>query len=289
MKGIVLGGFGRSGTSLLRDWFIANPRAVSFRYAESKFFVEPYGLLDLWRALVTDYTYARGLLALSEFRRLTMHQLLDAGFTGQPSLMEGRSTAALAAYHTAFEHFIASCMEGEVPLCLTEEGFFARVQQLLSDVSSALREHDGAIAFIEKTPHNALNPGFFNRVFDPLYCVWIVRDPRAVAYSTLKQSWGPSTLEGAIAYVRQVVRRYLEVRNQTLHLEVMLEDLVTNPGAVQARIERHCEFAVFPEAHPPEPKIVNDWKTRLVGADLARVTDGLAEELALLGYGPDLG
>ena len=86
--------------------------------------------------------------------------------------------------------------------------------------------------FLEKTPHNLLNPRFFNRLFPEARYVHVVRDPRAIAVSLLAQTWGPSDLAGT----RECVAAYLETWQSALQflretglpvLDLRIEDLTS--------------------------------------------------------------
>lgn len=286
MKAIIIGGLGRSGTSLIYKWIAANPNAVSFGNAESKFFSEPYGLADLYRGFVSDYTYARGLVAANEFRVLTTKHLVDSAFTGQDSIIKNLDDAGQTAYYEVVERFVSQLTVDGVPTYLSDVDFRLRVMAFLRELIQLFGGRDpSSVCFVEKTPHNALCYWIYQKLFDAASFIWLIRDPRAVVYSTLKQDWGPNTLEGAVEYVRQITRRYVDQRDLETQLEVKLEDLVYNSHETIERVQTYCSFGLYPGVEPADPDIVEDWRNYLFGDELKAVEDALAPEIAALGYG----
>lgn len=285
MKAIIIGGLGRSGTSILYSWFAADKDAHSFGKEESKFFSEPYGLTDLYRAFVSDYTYARGLVAAGEFRQLMTKHLVDASFTGQPSIIHGLTPEQKTRYFTEVEQFILGLFIEGVPIYLSENEFIAKLRQFIRALVNLRTGRDPEkLVFVEKTPHNALCSWIFGKIFEPVSLIWLIRDPRAVVYSTLKQDWGPNTLPSATEYVRQVIRRYLSVRDSSDHLEIRLEDLVYRNEQTVERIRSYSSARIFPEIDPVRADVIEDWRRYLHGDDLKFVEQSLSFEISSLGY-----
>jgi hypothetical protein len=285
MKAIIIGGLGRSGTSQLYKWVSANPAAISFGNAESKFFTEPYGLVDLYRGLVSDYTYARGLLAPKEFRILMTNHLVDPAFVGQDSIIGVLDARGQSAYFEVVDRFISGVIVRDVTTYLTDEEFCSKGKLFIQELLDIFVDGDtGGRCFVEKTPHNALCPWIFPKLFEDVTFLWMIRDPRAVVYSTLKMPWGPDTLEGAIEYVRQMIKRYLDQRASNSHLEVRLEDLVYRESETVDLIENYCSFKIDPHASPTIPEMIEDWRKYLLGDDLRAVESLLAKEISAIGY-----
>ncbi len=167
----------------------------------------------------------------------------------------------------------------------TEEEFFRKTRSFLTELLQLFTdvpvEH---CVFVEKTPHNPLNSWIFEKLFDPVKCIWIIRDPRAVVYSTKKQEWGPKTLEEACIYTQQIIRRYEKMKGLGDHLEVRLEQLGANPDAEIERMVRYSGLKIDPSIDPVRQDVIDDWKNYLRGDDLKMVEMRLADEIKQLGY-----
>jgi hypothetical protein len=286
-KAVVIGGPGRSGTSLLRNWFLANPHAVSFGpNVESKFFVEAYGLIDLYRAFVSDYSYSRAIAAVREFKALMLTHLVDSTFCGQPEIdafARGDQKGRRESYKNLVTAYIDSLHSSSAPLYLSDVEFFQRTSAFVEELlSTYVKEDQKEWAFIEKTPHNCLNPWIFLRLFKDVRFVWVVRDPRAIVYSTYKMHWGPTSIDASIVYTKALLKRFVEIVESNECLMVKLEEL-DQVGVVEG-IQNFCEFGLRPGVEPFNIDVINDWKARIRPDDLIRVEEAMRAEVEYFGY-----
>jgi len=278
---IVIGGYGRSGTTIIRDILATHPRVVSFGTVESKFFTEPYGLLDLFRALVSDYTIGRGDTAIKEFRVLMRTQLPDPNYFGQASILEPLG-GNWPAYRDLIDDFTNSLRENTLAKYMAESDFFEVterfVQGLLSLIVSRSKEAD---TFVEKTPHNAHNPWIFERLFAQRRYLWIVRDPRAVVYSLSKQEWSSHRLDVCCTWAKQVIRRFYDTYKTVPNLCLSIEQIASDTMRAFDMISTHCDIDISSGVQIFDPAKVFDWRCHLAGEDLKQVESSLSEEINL--------
>jgi hypothetical protein len=102
----------------------------------------------------------------------------------------------------------------------------------------------GKPAWCEKTPFNLLCMDFLWELVPEATIVHVKRDPVAVVASHMDQSWGPSTLDGALAWLKPVYDRWLawkataDLENKR-YVEVRAEDLAADwPGQRRALFEQ---------------------------------------------------
>lgn len=282
MKMIVIGGPGRSGTSLLTEWFANNPKAVTFGpKVESKFFVEAYGLIDLYRALVSDYCYSRATTAIAEFRVLMLSHL-PTTYHGQPPITTALLPERKNEYGEAIEKYINRLQPNGTPLFFSHEDFFAETKHFVEKLISLYANTEYEFCFVEKTPHNCLNSWIFENLIDDVRYVWVVRDPRAIAYSTYKMDWGPTTIPGAIDYTKQILRRFAMQKERPNSITVKVEDL--NDSDCLDQIQRHCEFGLSTSSNTFNPEILDDWRNLATAEQFARLSSDLQPEIEELGY-----
>jgi hypothetical protein len=283
---ILIGGPGRSGTTFVASELGRHPAIASFDLVELKFLYERDGLWDLGWVLCESFSPNRAWVALARFRQL-VNQLCNGGFNqpllAGPGVYKGvqdalnRFLAALAR-----EESVPRAMRWEAYVPLAREFFFACA-------GTCMRLKPGADIFLEKTPHNLLSPDGILAFVPGARCLHVVRDPRATAASLLRQKWGPTTVSGAIAWVRSyyaewVVRRTRFPEVGIPLMEIRIEDIAERPRAMRDAVLGFL-------AAPPSPSLfaraerdkLGAWRTtsdpdavRRIDAALAP----LAEEVA---------
>lgn len=73
-KKIFIGGTGRSGTTILSQWLGSHSKIERLPF-ETRFIIDKYGLIDLYRSLTTDYSFEQSRLALKNFQRMMYNQM----------------------------------------------------------------------------------------------------------------------------------------------------------------------------------------------------------------------
>jgi hypothetical protein len=280
MNHVFVGGPGRSGTSFVADHIGAHPRVATFKDVELKMFFELDGLFDLRAVLTEAYSPNRATVALGRFRRL--QAALMQGSYGQPTLgatgREGEVTAAFGA-------FVAALAPEGYPLPTTPGRFNAAARRLLGDLARiAAAAKPGASHFLEKTPHNLLNPGFLHELAPGARYVHVTRDPRAIAVSLIAQSWGPDRLDQAIPWVRSYLETWDRRRDVFARFGLPLIELRIE--AVSAETERWSGkvqgFLGLPDAGNifagASPEILDRWKAKVTEADAERLAEAFPGE-----------
>src|SRR3546814_14996553 len=100
----------------------------------------------------------------------------------------------------------------------------------------------GATCFLEKTPHNLLQPQFLHELAPNARYLHIYRNPKAIAVSLLNQTWGPNDIEHAVVWVQSYFDAWADAKNYFERFGLPLRDL---------RIERSEERRVGKECVSP--------------------------------------
>ncbi len=218
----LIGGSGRSGTSILRTIFAGHPQLSDV--PEWRFAIDPDGLVDFHTSLAhgwSPYLYDLRLKRLesllralahdpplrivqSVIQRLRLHRSLH--FNMQPRYIGLRAVdycpkyvdlvGALLEELTAFRYqgSWTGMVAGQLAYAPPPEP--KRLARVLGDfwrsVARCVLEHQGASHYLEKSTWNIL---WIDKVMDLLpeaRLVHIYRDPRDVVASYVKQRWTPS-------------------------------------------------------------------------------------------------
>ncbi|MDX1418958.1 MAG: sulfotransferase [Rubricoccaceae bacterium] len=285
----LIGGSGRSGTTILYDVFARHPAVAAF--PELRFPTDPDGLADVLRDADSGWTpfaydlRVRRLLDL--LRRAAADppvrkawRLLARLAPRAPRKLERRylglracdvcppfldHVAALEARLTGFAYDgtwvglpagSAARMRYHAPW--GPDALADALGTFWQAVAADTCRHAGRPVFLEKETWSILHLDTLRRLVPHARLVHIVRDPRDVVASYTRQRWAPSDPVHAAEIYRDVMARWEAVRArvpaEAVH-DVRLEDLVADPRGV---LEGICEFWGI------------DWDDALLATDLGR-------------------
>lgn len=266
---VFVAGTGRSGTSRIADIIGEHP-LIHRIPMETKFLVDPGGLRDLADALTHRYDPGVGEDALRRLSELLTVRVPgrrdDRGKTVPELVGQGRYRDALQQLWPrliAFRYDESAPPEGfwdldrppgpfdppsrrrVVPRYFTDrDELFGILRGLVDTMFGGAAADAGKSTWCEKTPFNLLNMDFLWELVPEATIVHIKRHPVAVLASHLDQPWAPSTVEGALAYLKPIYQQWLTWKNSVdltgrRYVEVKAEDLATDwPGRRRALFER---------------------------------------------------
>ncbi len=143
----------------------------------------------------------------------------------------------------------------------------------------------------EKTPHNLSHLRFIRELFADAPFIHILRDPRAVARSLMKQPWAPDTANDCSRFVRGIYDAWFDYRARNelpagYYLEVRLETLTAQPTQTLAAIAQFLglenDFETLPEIRAEHEA---DWRQGLSANDISTIESSLTPYAQRLGYG----
>ena len=289
MRKLFVGGPGRSGTSFFADRLGQHPQVVSFADVELKFFTEKNGLLDLWHALGQTYSPNRAVQATEQFRRM-----VEALITGQYGQLPLSELLPASDWRAVFDRFLHRLMPEQHPLPQSDASFFAAAAALLDEIVAIGLKHQAdktaPTVFLEKTPHALLSLRFLTRLAPGASYVHVMRDPRSIANSLGRMTWGPKTPGACCAWVASYCERWAQTLADAkaadlpvtcFHIEAIAETPAEHARETSALLGIDPAEEMFARA---DLHTLNAWAERSSEEDLEQLTNRLGHWIDWFGY-----
>ena len=122
------------------------------------------------------------------------------------------------------------------------------------------------------------------------FLIYMVRDPRDVVASMLKQRWTPNTLDNVITYYCDLMNTWLSQRasiSKSSYIELRLEDLVLDAGAVLSTLSTTIDISVSDEMRSFDLSLgnVGRYKVEFDAGQINHLNTRLAPYLSEFQYG----
>lgn len=323
VKMILIGGTGRSGTSIVKE-ILANHHDASSLPFEYRFIIDPDGLVDFytsytaaWSPYMADRRLKRLERLLNDLAREPLyHRVL--GRLIRWSNPSGRILTP-RAYHgwklkrhlPNYESHVQNLMSRLVEFSFSASWVGTESYQLfprmhhaapktkgelaqvlgdfVRDVIGDLLRETGAKFFVEDNTWNIFFAREIMAMLPEAKLIHVYRDPRDVVASFSQQRWCPTRKDQSAYWYRAMMVYWFEVRANLprgSYYELRLEDLVANP---QVELRAVCKFADIPFS---EAMLEIDlghshsgrWKKEYSHEESVLVGDILGDILDELGY-----
>lgn len=231
--------------------------------------------------------------------------LVDAEFKGMTWQQEPMNEGRLVAYARnvqgiqrqiqgrPFSHFRLNLDRPTLKVVR----FFEDRQQLISasaafvdDLLLCAAHNHGKETWCEKTPQHLLNLDFIWELFPESVAVHIMRDPRGVVHSLMKQPWAPKDVRSASLWLKNLFGRWFDLRDRidftrNRYLEYKLEDFAESPEETLEQITEICGLENR-FINPPSviPDRVNYWRKEMSREEIFVVNEILGPYIEQLGY-----
>lgn len=283
---IFVGGPGRSGTSFVADRVGRHQQVATFQDVELKIFGEFGGLRDMQSVLVESFSPNRAEIITKHFRRM-LTAVFCGGF-GQPAL---QGLVPLDRLNALADTFFAQLQPSGYIERLDYATFNKAARELIHGLAMiALEQKPGATAFLEKTPHNCLQPQFLHEIAPEARYLHIYRNPKAIAVSLLNQSWGPSQMAHAVVWVRSYFEAWIDAKACITRfglplLDLKIEDIAIDSKSTGDVITTHLKLGADAEMlSGGNLDLLNGWKTKLSPEDRDFLDKELDPLCSVLGY-----
>jgi len=284
---VFVGGVGRSGTSLVYRSLVKCDAFYGIPNLETKFIIEPHGLIDLYFNYVHAFTPSRFGAAASAFHRV-IDRKLSEGIEGVPD--EFRDRVRVEAVFKLTNQFVKNLYSFQIRAEGRREAFRREARELIAHLFAFEDYLQDGMIFVEKTPHNLICFHKLKEVFPEARLIHVVRDPRAIAESLCRQSWGPNTYNECVGWVKSVLNTYQtlldndEIVSADV-LELRLEDLVYNHKILSSKVlefvgaDRNAQLDLRGNAAS-----LDGWWENVSPEELDFGTRAFSEELEMYGY-----
>lgn len=322
-KMILIGGTGRSGTSILKEAIAKHPNAASLPF-EYRFIIDPDGLVDfytsyaaVWSPYIADRRLKRLERLLANLaREPARHRLLGglihwwdpSGSTLSPRAYHGWELAQhLPNFESHVQELMSRLVEFSFQACWVGTESYQvfpkmhhalprsreELAQILGDfiraVINDLMEEEDAHFFVEDNTWNIFLAREIIELVPGAKIIHVYRDPRDVIASFSHQRWSPSNKEESACWYQVMMNHWFNVRSTLTpgsYYELGLEDFVASP---ETELRVICEFADVPFDHAMlEIDLSHShsgrWKREYNDEEYTKVQGILADIIEKLGY-----
>jgi hypothetical protein len=319
---ILLGGFGRSGTTGIRELLKSHPEITSTAKSELRILTDPGGFISLKNCLVDNWTFWRGDQAIHEFiqicKDLNSKWLGGYVFANFKSEFCGNFQKAnnqflddivlfsydgiWAKYANIFNKTFLRLFNHKRFKWISRKIYITTPMDYFSFIDISKNYFDKLIErklnkekasmFIIDEPFVSQNPRECMEITGATKLIVVLRDPRDVFVSFQGRDWSPKKKEHTLNLLRSVYssweykKKHLSVEN---FIELKFEDIVTNFS------KTYNELCKFLNVEPMENILSNTnystqkahigrWKQELSSKEQEDLNIFFAELLVQLNY-----
>lgn len=317
----LIGGTGRSGTTVLKNTFERHPKCVSV--PEYRFPIDPDGLVDFylsskdnWSPYLFDKKIKRLRRLLRSIGRNNVllrgygHYMQKFGIENwlPTHLVPAYCGIAFSRRSPNFNHLVDALISE-----LTEFSYsgawngtrflekrtlrYSPPDPLLAqklgsfwhNVIGDVCDYQNASYFIEDNTWNILWFDTILQLLPNAKLVHVLRDPRDVVASYMKMRWSPNDAAGAAKWYKGLINRWFQVREsipQSSFKEIHLNELVGDPRGV---LQEVSDFWGIPWSETLLQQSFGKshtgrWKKEFSKKDQGVLHEILGKEIAILGY-----
>jgi hypothetical protein len=252
-------------------------RIAGYPDFESGLFTKDVSLVDVYDRYVRSYSPSRLSFATTVFSK--------AMVDGFSAVLE--QTQCQAAVDTFIKGLYDDRRSG-LPLDVC---FRDRARALVGELF-ATGSDEGKIV-LEKTPHNILVFDTVKKIFPEAKCVHVIRDPRAVAESLTRQSWGSKTYKEAVMWVRFVLDAWInkytakDISDKDC-LCIRMEDLILNYKKAEDQVRGLISERFSSLTLQANEATLNGWRDRVGAEDIEFGNQQFKRIMEFFGYSRDL-
>ncbi len=273
---IMISGTGRSGTNITKAIFAKHSKVATLPF-EYRIMIDPDGIIDFyhsfsrsWSPFAADKkikTLEKFLLSKSKQRGIIpfigkIVKMIDP--TGlkitTPEYFGWELEKWIPGYEAHVHQLINQLKSFEFSGRWPGSKSFSRNNQLyfsdkynaeqlipilrtfITNTTNSILSKQEREVFVEDNTWDILYARELFKILPQARLIHLVRDPRDVIASFIKQKWCPDNLEDAISYYKSIISRWFEIE-KTLDPEkflvVKFEDMISNPEKV---VSEMCSF-----------------------------------------------
>lgn len=260
-KYLFIGGTGRSGTNITRKIFSYHHQVASIPF-EYRFIIDPDGVVDFYQSITNAWS---PYMADVKIKRLHSY-LMNLAVKGsdKKNYNDWELSKWFPSYEETIEVLISELKafdyKGFWPGAVGERGSYEisfseyKDKRILSKILGKFlkKNIDDYIrlnkknVFVEDNTWNILFAKELSEILPESKILHLVRDPRDVIASFMKQRWCPDDFEGALKMYKSIISRWFIIEeglpNDYCKI-VKLEDLVKQPKTI---LESICNFSNIP-------------------------------------------
>jgi hypothetical protein len=319
----MISGTGRSGTNITKAIFAKHSKVATLPF-EYRIIIDPGGIIDFYHSFTKSWS---PFAADKKIRELEQF-LLSKAVKDEALFAEGQKIKAIESsgrkitppsYHgwelekwipgytihikNLISQLTAFTFEGRWPgsesFSENNKMYFSGhydpeklrtlLGEFINNLTSGILQKQEKEVYAEDNTWNILFAGSLLEMLPNARLIHIIRDPRDVVASFVKQNWAPDNLDQAIAFYLSIINRWFEVEaklDPKQFLLIKLEDLSTSP---EAEIRKMCAFSQIDfETSMLEVDLsasnAGRWQKEFSGAEIEKLERSLQGASERLGY-----
>jgi len=283
---LLVGGTGRSGTSFVYRQLLNNREMVGFEEFESQLFTSNQSLIDLYDRYTRSYSPERFNAVCRVFSEQTRARFI-ALYRKRPI----RRVFRERQIDNALKDYIQGLQQDRMTVDNLQPSFSQRTARLFHTLFELDDASDAETTLLEKTPHNVLFFPQIRQIFPSAKIIHVVRDPRAVAESLMRQSWGPSSYPEAFTWIRQILETWIRQYQSGAYsaddlLCLRAEDLLTGQTYWEDRIRDFTGCELTSLDLNASATALDGWREAMSDADFELANTQLRGIMHFFSYDP---
>lgn len=276
-KVLFISGSGRSGTNIIKDIFGKHPKVGVLPF-EYRFTIDPNGVVDFYNSYTTSWSpflaskriknfigFLRSLSERDEQLYVKSKDILGTHNQGLGLTPYPYHGWELNKAFPGYEEFVnllekelvgakyPAVWPGADPLIknhhmlygspLSKQDLLPLLNNFLSKCISAYLSSNKKELFVEDNTWSILFADDLKDLFPDSKMIHVLRDPRDVIASMIKQRWTPSNLKDVVLYYKEIMNVWLTKRKHlpdNFLIEIKLERLIDKK---EKTIKDMCNFA----------------------------------------------
>ena len=267
---LLIGGVGRSGTNLLKNLLSLHSEVCSLPF-EARFTIDPDGIIptyvllkNAWSPFVSEKAIKRLNIFLNKlshknfldkvainFSNIFTHVGLDGNIKSYKEWDLKTSFPNFEVYNDKLINDIklleyqgtwAGRKGSLTRKALNTVGLSNKNNQLdtifreyFNNLYQDLLKSKKKSLYVEDNTFNILYANYYEQLLPGAFMIHMIRDPRDVVASYIKQRWCPKNIELAVKYYIELIERWFSIKknlNKNFYVEIKLEELCKNTNLV---------------------------------------------------------
>lgn len=320
---IFIGGTGRSGTNITKNLLSLHSNVAALPF-EHRFIIDPGGIIDFYNSFSSSWSpyiadkkikqLENFLLSLSKKKKLShfkgsvIKKIDKNGKKISPNSYHGwELTKWFPNYEQHVKNLISKLKTFEYSAIspstdsytsknkmyfsppMSKKDLAPILSTFLNDCFKDLLKKEKKSFFVEDNTWNILFAKELFEILPQSYLVHVLRDPRDVIASLIKQRWCPSEISQVTQYYMAIVNQWFIIKRNipsSKFIEIKLEDLVKEPKKTLKNIclMTHLPFEESLLNMDLTKSHTGRWKKDFTEKEQKYVNDTLSEILSKLNY-----
>ena len=319
----MISGTGRSGTNITKAIFAKHSRVAALPF-EYRIVVDPGGILDFYHSFVHAWSPFVADKKIKELEKFLLTKArLDENIHAEGLRIKekdptGRKITPPSYHGWELEKWIPGYSDYVSELIEQLTGFKYRgrwpgtdsfsednrmyfsdlynpeklktvLGHFINNLTQSILRHQKKELYADDNTWNILYADTLLDMLPHARLIHIIRDPRDVVASFVKQNWCPDNLHHAIKYYQSIIQRWLSIEQslkKDQYLNIKFEEMIRKPEDIVREMCRfsNLEFQTNMIRIDLSKSNTGRWKNDFSATEIKTIESELHEEISQLGY-----